>query len=77
MVRDRQRDYAPRIAWSLDHHINFYLVWIMKINKETLIKLIIEQIKDDIKKGDVESLYLLLDSCPLENLKAYLPEECS
>jgi len=76
LVRDWQRDYATRIAWPLDHHINFYLVWTMKINKEILIKLIIKQIKDDIEKKDMLALYLLLDTCPLENLKAYL-SECS
>ncbi len=37
MVRDWQRDYADRIAWPLDHHINFYLIWTMKINNDTLL----------------------------------------
>ena len=33
MVRDWQRDYAPRLARSLDYYINFYLVWIMNTYK--------------------------------------------
>jgi hypothetical protein len=41
----------------------------------TLIERVVEQIKEDIKNGDVTAIEELLSFTPKENLISYLPEE--
>jgi hypothetical protein len=41
----------------------------------TLVERVVEQIKEDIKNGDVTALEELLSFTPKENLIGYLPEE--
>lgn len=48
-----------------------------KIDKDTLIELVVGDIKNDIEAGDVTAVEELLKSCPTENLMAYLPEDVS
>lgn len=43
--------------------------------KENLLKLVIKQIKEDIKDNYIESLEELLNFIPNENLLGYLDEE--
>lgn len=41
---------------------------------DTLIQMVIDQIKEDLKTGDVEALEEMLALCPPEVLIGYLPE---
>jgi len=44
------------------------------MNKENLIDLVLMQIEEDIKKGDLTAIEELLKATPTENLKAFLYE---
>lgn len=46
----------------------------MEKMNEKLIALVINQIKEDIKEGDITALEELLKDCPVEAALAYLPE---
>ena len=48
-----------------------------KIDKDDLIELVMQDIKNDIEAGDTTAVAELLKCCPIENLLAYLPEEVS
>lgn len=45
------------------------------MTKEELIELAIEQIVADVEAGDLTAIEELLSAVPIENLKAFLPEE--
>jgi hypothetical protein len=45
--------------------------------EDPIIEAVIDQIKEDLKYGDVSSIYEMLESVPRKNLLAYLPEEIS
>lgn len=48
-----------------------------KIDKDDLIELVMQDIKNDIEAGDTTAVAELLKFCPIENLLAYLPEDVS
>lgn len=43
-------------------------------NKEDLIEIVVNQIREDFQYGEFEPLYELLKFLPAENLINYLPE---
>ena len=45
--------------------------------EDPIIEAVIDQIKEDLKYGDVSAIYEMLESVPRKNLLAYLPEEVS
>ena len=45
------------------------------LNDERLIEFVIEQIQEDVDKGDLTAIEQLLKGCERRDLESYLPEE--
>ena len=48
---------------------------IKTVPNQKLLDLVLEAIEKDVLGGDVTAIEELIKSCPIENLKAFLPEQ--